>query len=243
LRGQRTEIKLKQTCSAARLRRRLLLFEEVFEGLARIIRARRWSRWSPGGLCVGSGCGVFLDGHAKFVELAMVLGVFGRDALFNRLRALELGAGVEEAALLATMQLKLALGAPAVGIKAGGEDSAAIGTAGTGNGSHHTRGAGTELIGAARAARWRLLFVRAFALLTFLRIAVTAMTILTIHKYLRPPVLTDCNGYNLDLYATVCQLGLYPTGLLHSAGLRYAFLNLLCRVAYVREQEMGPLCL
>jgi hypothetical protein len=52
------------------------------------------------------------------------------------------------------------------------------------------------LIGAARAASGRLLFVRALALLTFLRIPVTTMTILAIHKRLRPPVLTDCNGYN-----------------------------------------------
>jgi hypothetical protein len=38
--------------------------------------------------------------------------------------------------------------------------------------------------------------VRALALFTLLRIAVTAMTILAIHKRLRPPALTDCNGYN-----------------------------------------------
>jgi len=141
------------------------------------------------------------------------------------------------------MQFELALRTFAVGIETGSEDGATIGTAGARDRSDHARGAGPELIGTARAAGRRLLVVRTLALLTLLRIAVTAMTILTIHKRLRPPALTDCNGYNLDLRTTVCQLGLYPFGLLHSAGPRYAYLNLLCRVTYVREQEMGPLCL
>src|SRR5262249_36769009 len=157
-------------------------------------------------------------------EFAVVARVLGRNAFLDRLRTLELRAGIEEAALFATMQFELALGTLAIGIKTGGEDSATVGTASPRDGSNHARGARAELIGAARAAGWRLLFVRALALLTFLRIAITAMTILAIHKCLRPPALTDCNGYNLELHATVCQLGLYPTGLLHSAGLRYAFL-------------------
>src|SRR5690242_9919521 len=174
------------------VRRRPLLFEEVFEGLACVV-GTWWRRrgGTTGSLRVRSRRGVLLDGHPKFVELAMVLGVFGRDALFNRLRALELRAGVEEAALLAAMQFKLTFGTLAIGIETRGQDSAAVGTAGAGDGSHHARGAGAELIGAARAAGWRLFFVRALALLTFLRIAITAMTILTIHKYLRPPALTD----------------------------------------------------
>jgi len=185
-----------------------LLFEEILEGLAGVIGT--WRRKSSGtrGLRVRSGRGVFFDGHAEFVELAIVLGVLGGNAFFNRLGTLELRAGVEEAALLATMQLELTFGTLAIGIETRGEDGAAVGTAGARNGSHHARGARAELIGAARATRGRLLFVRALALLTFLRIAVTAMTILAIHKRLRPPALTDCNGYNLNLHATVCQLGL-----------------------------------
>src|SRR5437773_4729049 len=47
----------------------------------------------------------------------------------------------------------------------------------------------------------------------------------------------------LNFKATVCPLGLYPFGLLHSAGLRYPYMDSLCRVTYVREQEMGPLWL
>src|SRR5206468_7721758 len=59
---------------------------------------------------------LFLNGHAKFVERAVVAGVLGRDALANRLGALELRASIEEAALLAAMQFELALGTFAVEI-------------------------------------------------------------------------------------------------------------------------------
>src|SRR5215831_5027750 len=231
---QRSEIRQKPTAPRSGGWHRLkcvlleaLLLEEVFESLAGVTGTRRSGCAGTGGLRVRCRRGVLFDGHPKFVELAMVLGVFGGDAFLNRLRAFELRAGVEEAALLATMQFELALGALAIGIETRGEDSAAIGTAGPGDRPHHPRGARPELVGAAGAAGWRFFFVRAIALLTLLRIAVTAMTILAIHKRLRPPVLTDCNGYNLDLYATMCQLGLYPTGLLHSAGLRNTYLNLL----------------
>jgi len=173
-----------------------LFLEEVFEGLAGVARARRRRSDGAGGLRVGSGRGVFLDGHAKFVEGAGVLGVFGGDARANWLRALELCAGIEKAALLAAVEFELALGTLAVRIETRGEDSAAIGTAGAGDGPDHARGARAELVGAARAARRRLLFVRALALLTFFGIAVAAMTILTIHKRLRPPALKGCSGYN-----------------------------------------------
>src|SRR5215472_8463198 len=86
---------------------RPLLFEEVFEGLARVARARRRRCSGARGLRIRSGRGVFLDGHAKFVEPAIVAGILGRDALANGLRALELRASVEEAALLAAMQFEL----------------------------------------------------------------------------------------------------------------------------------------
>src|SRR5256884_5984705 len=51
------------------------------------------------------------------LERAVVAGVLGRDALANRLGALELRASIEEAALLAAMQFELALGTFAVGIE------------------------------------------------------------------------------------------------------------------------------
>ena len=107
----------------------MLLFEEIFERLAGIVGARRG--WRGGGrylrgLRVRRGCRVFLDGHAEFVEFAVVLGVFGGDAFGDGLRTLELSAGIEEAALLAAVKFELALGTLAVRVEAGGQDCAAI---------------------------------------------------------------------------------------------------------------------
>jgi len=92
-------------------------------------------RW----LGVGCGRGVFFYGGAKFVEGAGVLAVFGRNALGDGLRTLELRAGIEEAALLAAVEFETAFGALAVGIEAGGEDGAAVGAARAGNGADHAR--------------------------------------------------------------------------------------------------------
>src|SRR5207302_347080 len=107
-------------------------------------RARPASRKARGRRCSGacglrvrSGRGVFLNGHAKFVERAVVAGVLGRDALANRLGALELRASIEEAALLAAMQFELALGTFAVGIETGSKHGAAIRTARACDGSDH----------------------------------------------------------------------------------------------------------
>ena len=103
----------------------------------------RRSGFRDGGLLrwlgVGRGRGVFFYGGAKFVEGAGVLAVFGRDALGNRLRTLELRAGIEEAALLAAMKFEMALGALAVGIETGCEDGAAVGAARAGDGADHAR--------------------------------------------------------------------------------------------------------
>jgi len=121
----------------------LLLFEEVFEGLASVERARRsgFGRSSLRRLRVAGGRGVFFDGHAKFVESAGVLSIFGGDTLRNGLRAFELRAGVEEAALLAAVKLEIAFGTLAVGIETGSENGAAVGTARAGDGADHARGA------------------------------------------------------------------------------------------------------
>ena len=142
-----------------------LLLEEVFESLAGVVGARRRRGGRVGALGVGSGSSVFLDGHAKFVERAVVAGVLGRDARFDRLGAFELRAGVEKAALLAAMEFELALGTFAVGIETGSEDGAAVRAARAGDGANHARSARAELIGAARTAGWRLLLVRPFPLL------------------------------------------------------------------------------
>jgi len=175
--------------------RRELFLEKILEGLAGIIGARRG--WRGGGrylrgLGVGSGGGVFFNGHAEFVELAVVLGVLGGDALGDGLSALELGAGIEEAALLTTVKFKLALGTLTVRIEAGGEDSATVGTSAARDRANHARSARAELIGARTALR-RLAVVTLFSFFAFFRVAVAAMTVLSIHKRLRPDAMPDCD--------------------------------------------------
>src|ERR1035438_785772 len=80
-----------------------LLLEEILEGLAGVVVTRRcdWNRLRF--LRVGGGGGGLFYCGAKFVKSAIVLGVLGGDALGDRLGALELGAGIEEAALLAAV--------------------------------------------------------------------------------------------------------------------------------------------
>ena len=142
----------------------LHFFEEVFEGLAGVGGARRrWGRaCGRGRLGVRRGGGIFFNGHAEFVEGAIIFCVFGSDALGNGLRAFELDAGIKEAALFAGVKFELAFRAGAVGVEAGGQDRAAICAAAAGDGADHARGAWAELIGAARAARRRLAIVMNF---------------------------------------------------------------------------------
>jgi hypothetical protein len=172
-----------------------LFLEKILESLASIIGARRG--WAGGGrylrgLGVGSGGGVFFNGHAEFVELAVVLGVLGGDAFGDGLSALELGPGIEEAALFATVELKLALGTLTVGVETGGQDGATVGTSAACDGADHARGAWTKLIGARTALR-RLAVVALFSFFAFFRVAVAAMTVLSIHKRLRPDAMPDCD--------------------------------------------------
>ena len=108
---------------AARLRTcQRLLLEKVFECLASVV----WSRWSRrnGGwpltfLRIRGRRGIFLDGGAKFVKSALILGVLRRDPFRNRLRALELGGAIEKAALFTTVQSKPALGTVSCRVEAG----------------------------------------------------------------------------------------------------------------------------
>jgi hypothetical protein len=193
-----------------------LFLEKILESLASVVGARRGSSGSGGHLGrlgVGGGSRVFFDGHAELVKLAVVLGVFRGDAFGDGLRALELGAGIEEATLLATVKLKLAFGTLAVGIEAGGENGAAIGTTAACDGTDHPWRTRAELI-CARTALRRLAVVL-FFLITFFRVAVAAMTVLSIHKRLRPDAMPDCD-YDCRADAHF-DLGMYQTGLLHSA--------------------------
>jgi hypothetical protein len=161
--GEDSSLKRKRTSPArSRVGREGLLFEEVLEGLTGVGVARRSvGRRGTGGvrLRVGSWRCILFDGHAKFVEGAGVLGVLGRDAFRDRLGALELGAGIEEAALFAAVQFGLALWALPIGIESGSKNGAASGTARASDCADHARRAGTELIGAARPAGRRLAIV------------------------------------------------------------------------------------
>jgi len=151
-----------------------------------VARRRRGGR---GGALLGvrGGGGVFFDGGAEFVEGAIILGVFGGDALGDRLSALKLGGAVKEAALLAAVELEAALGALAVGVEAAGEHGAAIGAAGASDGADHARGARAELIGARTAVGW-FAVVRAVFLFLFFRVAIAAVIVLAIHRNLRTAI-------------------------------------------------------
>ena len=162
----------------------LYFFEEVFEGLAGVCGARwGWRRRGGGGrLGVRSRGGVFFNGHAEFVEGAIVFCVLGGDALGNGLRAFELDAGIEEAALFAGVKFELAFGACTIGVEAGGQDGAAICAAAAGDGADHSWSAWTELVRAARAAGGRFAIMMDFRFFfVFFRVAITAVAILSIH--------------------------------------------------------------
>src|SRR5215813_5857300 len=119
-----------------------LFLEEILKSLAGVIgtgRGRGHCLIGITWLNITRRCGVFLDGHAELVELAVVLGVLRRNAFRNGLRAFELCPGIEEAALLAAVQLKIALGTLALRVEAGSEYGAAIGAAGAGNSANHAR--------------------------------------------------------------------------------------------------------
>jgi hypothetical protein len=171
-----------QTCGSEHP---LHFFEEVFEGLAGVGGARwGWRRRCGGGrLGVRSGGGIFFDGHAKFVEGAIIFCILGSDALGDGLRALELDAGIEEAALLARVKFELAFGACAVGVETGGQDCAAICAAAAGDGADHSGGAWAELVGAARAAggRFAAIMMNFRFFVVFFRVAITAVAVLAIH--------------------------------------------------------------
>ena len=136
------------------------------------------------GLLIRSRRGVLFDGGAEFVKLATVFAILGSDAFRDGLRALKLRAGIEKAALLAAMKFRVALGTGARGVEAGSENGSAIGAAGAGDSADHAGSAGTEMIVLPAGTTLRGLTFGA-GLLFFVAIAVAAMAVLTIHKYLR----------------------------------------------------------
>jgi hypothetical protein len=168
----------------------VLFLEEVFEGLAGVVVARRSRRQTSAGggrfLRVGRWRGVFFNGGAEFVEFAVVADVLGSDAFGDGLRALELRGRVEEAALLAAVEFETALGTLSVGVEAGIEDGTAVGAASAGDSADHARGARAELIRIAWPAGWRPAIVMLTAvgfvfLFVALGIAIAAMAVFAIH--------------------------------------------------------------
>jgi hypothetical protein len=178
-----------------------LLLEQIIERLARIQR--------PGGrgrflrdlrrLRVTSRRGVFFHGGAEFVKLAVIFRVLRGDALRNFLCAFKLRSGIKKPALFAAMQFRGALRARAGRIESGHQHRATIGAACPGHRAYHARRARAKLIGAPWSAlRW-FPIVGLFLLFFLFRVLITAVTVLSIHKRLRPPVSTDCNYICSDL--------------------------------------------
>ena len=136
------------------------------------------------GLGVACGSRIFFYGGAEAVEGAVVFYVFGSDAFGNGLCALKAGAGIEEAALLAAVELELAFGTGALGVESGSKDRTAVRAAGASDGADHARGARAELIrSAGSAGGW---FLGPFFFVFAFRVAIAAVIVLTIHTSLRP---------------------------------------------------------
>ncbi len=220
-----------------------LLLEKILESLACIVGARRSLRSGSdlGGLSVRGRRGVFFNGHTEFVELAIILGVFRGDPLGDGLGTFELGAGIEEAALFATVQFELALGTFAVGVETRSQNSTAIGAAAARDRAHHARSARAELVRAWTALRG-LAIVPLFSLFAFFRVAISTVSVLSIHKRLHPGTMPDCDlncpNFRVDTHS---NRGMYPNGKLHSAHSAIVTQRFRTGLA-TSKQEMGQLC-
>jgi len=157
-----------------------LLSEQVFKRLARIPRARR----PFGGRC-GTGRGrrrrrIFFNRGAKFIECAVVALVLARNAIGNRLHALEARSGIEIRALLAAVQFERATRALSLRVESCQQHGAAIRAAGACDGADHSRRARTNLFLAPIA------FGRAFfCFLGLFGAHVAPLPILPLQGYLR----------------------------------------------------------
>src|ERR1700678_2309681 len=86
------------------------------------------------------------NGYARGEQRAVVSLILRGDPDWNRLEALEPGAGLEVRALLATMQLRIALGASAGEVDAWGQRGGAIETSRRSHVLHQARQPGTRYI-------------------------------------------------------------------------------------------------
>ena len=123
-----------------------LVFEQIVERPARIIRPARASRR-----------GLFFHPHADRKKLALVASIFFRDPLRHRLHAFETARRIEVCALLAGMQLKAAFRALPQRFRKQGQNIAALRASRHRMSSGHVHRARSEGILPRRALR-RLAF-------------------------------------------------------------------------------------
>jgi len=180
-----------------------LLLEQILERLSRIERPRggRRFRGNLGGLRVGCGRRVLLHRHPEFVEVAIVLGILRRYARRHRLRAFELCASIKEPALLAAMQLETTLRTFALGIEARHQHRSTIRAASPRYRADHARRSRPQVIGRPTRSTlgwFAILSFSFFVLFLLFGLTIAAVTVLAIHKRLRPSASTDCDSNMLD---------------------------------------------
>ena len=186
---------------------------------------------------------IFLHCSAKLVERALVFRVFRRNTRGYRLRAFELRARVEEPALFATVQFKIALRTFPVRIESGRQHRAAIRAARARHGADHPRRARSKMIGSSARAALRRPAISVFFLVSFLffRFSIAAVAVLAIHKRLRPPVTTDCHC--CFLYNWVISTR-FPDIIQSECFTRPAHQTSPMKLSWnAAEQKMGHLCL
>ena len=114
-----------------------LFLEEVFKGLAGVVRPGHPFRRGRGARGGRGRRGILFDRGAEFVERAVVDLVLACDPLGDRLHAFKARGGIKVGALLAAMQLEGAARALPFRIESRLEDGAAIGTARASDRSNH----------------------------------------------------------------------------------------------------------
>jgi hypothetical protein len=224
-----------------------LLLEEIFKCLPSI-QGAAGSRSFGGdlsGLHVRGRSCVFFYGCAELVKGAVIPHVFWRNPRRNRLCALELRSRIEKPALFAAMQLKTAFRTFAHGIEACNQDGTAIRTTRPGYRADHAGRSRSEMIRrASRPALRRFpLPVPFFSFFLLLGIPIAAVTVLAIHKRLRPSVATDCN---FILHNHCLKTCLFPRCIQSERYKRSAHQSSPLKLfwnAVEREQKMGQLCL
>ena len=223
-----------------------LLLKQIFERLAGIHRpaVARSFRGNLGGLQIRGGRRILFYGGPELIERAIVLSILGRNSRRDRLCAFKLRAGIEKTALLATVQFEIALRTLPVRVESGDQHRTTIRATRSRDRPHHAWRTWTQMI---RRSAWSALRRFAFSisllvLFLFFGITIAAVTVLAIHKRLRPSAAPDCNCKLNHDWANTCLFPeMYPIGTLRPAH-QSSPLKLFWNAA-LREQKMGHLCL